>query len=59
MGWNKKGEDEPFGWATLVTWAIIIAIGVVLFVIMVNSTGIGKTAFAKIKDFRAHFNVLP
>ena len=50
MKWNKKGEDEPFGWATLVTWAIIIAIGVVLFVIMVNSTGIGKTAFGKIKN---------
>ena len=51
MKWNKKGEeDSAFGWGTLIMIAIIIAIGVALFVIMRNSTDVGKTAFARIKD---------
>ena len=51
MKWNKKAEDSaPAGFGTLVKWVIIIAIGVILLVIAMKSSDIGKVAWQKIKD---------
>ena len=51
MKQNKKGQDSPFGFGTLVTWAIIIGLGVAIVVIMVRSNTIGQAAWGKIKNF--------
>lgn len=50
MGWNKRGEESSFGWGTIVMAVLIIAVGVLLFVIMRDSNEVGKTAFVRIKE---------
>ena len=45
-----KKSEEAFGWSTIVVWALIIAIGIILIIILFTSTKIGHVAYEKIKD---------
>ncbi len=51
MKFNKKGEQAASsGFSTIVTWAIIIAVAILLIVITIKFTDVGKTAWAKITN---------
>ncbi len=45
---NKNGE---IGMGTIVVWAIIIGLGILLLFITLNSTSVGQQSIEKLKDF--------
>lgn len=52
LKFNKKGEDgaAASGFSTIVRWAIIIGVAIILIVIMANFTEIGRVAWTKITN---------
>ncbi len=56
MKWNKKAEEGPPGYATLLMIALIIATCVILFIILIKFTGFGNIAWNKIKHIIVPFD---
>ena len=52
MKFNKKGEE---GYGTLLSWIIIIGMGILLLIIMGIFTDVGKTAWTSIKGALGFF----
>lgn len=56
MKMYKKGQEggAAKGFGTIITWAIIIGIAIVIILITLNFTELGKTAWTKITNAFAY-----